>query len=187
MTSESGKSVRRADTAIMAFLRWAPISPQRAPERKRGEGSTGGNAPDRCRSVRIGGDGSEERRPRRAAHQPLGRARRGDVLLAIVGGAAGGRVGGGRGGGPGAAREQGEGEPPHLARNGGEHGVAVRQMDTKGGIGQHGLYDAVQLDRFFLGHRHSVREGLRKNKGGTGALAKSRLDFCCCKASRMAG
>src|SRR2546422_4030394 len=60
----------------MAFLRWAPISPQRAPERKRGEGSTGGNAPDRCRSVRIGGDGSEERRPRRAAHQPLGRARR---------------------------------------------------------------------------------------------------------------
>src|SRR2546425_10682000 len=96
----------------MAFLRWAPISPQRAPERKRGEGSTGGNAPDRCRSVRIGGDGSEERRPRRAAHQPLGRARRGDVLLAIVGGAAGGvasglvfagGVGGG-GGGPSAAR-----------------------------------------------------------------------------------
>src|SRR2546426_12083154 len=73
----------------MAFLRWAPISPQHAPERKRGEGSTGANAPDRCRSVRIGGDGSEERRPRRAAHQPLGRARRGDVLLAIVGGAAG--------------------------------------------------------------------------------------------------
>src|SRR3989442_13799021 len=78
----------------MAFLRWAPISPQRAPERKRGEGSTGGNAPDRCRSVRIGGDGSEERRPRRAAHQPLGRARRGDVLLAIVGGAAGAVAGG---------------------------------------------------------------------------------------------
>jgi len=73
----------------MTFLRWAPISPQRAPERKGGEGSTGANAPDRCRSVRIGGDGSEERRPRRAAHQPLGRARRGDVLLAIVGGAAG--------------------------------------------------------------------------------------------------
>src|SRR2546426_10903905 len=77
----------------MTFLRWAPISPQRAPERKGGEGSTGANAPDRCRSVRIGGDGSEERRPRRAAHQPLGRARRGDVLLAIVGGAAGGRAG----------------------------------------------------------------------------------------------
>src|SRR3989442_12580160 len=77
----------------MTFLRWAPISPQRAPERKGGEGSTGANAPDRCRSVRIGGDGSEERRPRRAAHQPLGRARRGDVLLAIVGGAAGGVAG----------------------------------------------------------------------------------------------
>src|SRR2546425_4267429 len=77
----------------MAFLRWAPISPQRAQERKRGEGSTGANAPDRCRSVRIGGDGSEERRPRRSAHQPLGRARRGDVLLAIVGGAAGGGAG----------------------------------------------------------------------------------------------
>src|SRR2546427_12518911 len=51
------------------------------------------------------------------------------------------------------AGEHADAETTHLARNGGEHGVAVRQMAAKGGIGQHGLHAAVELLRFFLGHR----------------------------------
>src|SRR2546427_105596 len=112
----------------MTFLRWAPISPQRAPERKRGEGSTGANAPDRCRSVRIGGPaptpaGGVPRRPRPPGRGPVPPA---TGSLVREGDAPAGEVVGGHGESPPVAREHGEAKPPHLARNGGEHGVAVR-------------------------------------------------------------
>src|SRR3989442_272880 len=149
----------------MTFLRWAPISPQRAPERKRGEGSTGANAPDRCRSVRIGGDGSEERRPRRSAHQPLGRPRRGDVLLAIVGGAAGPGAGapefpGGGGAGRG-GRAQGRGGCTHPEQVGPPASVTGR-----GG-------PFCSAERFLCAGRGCVRAGGRGGQGG-GAPGRPR-------------
>src|SRR3972149_4353714 len=50
------------------------------------------------------------------------------------------------------AGEHADAEASHLARNCGEHVVAVGQMDTKRAVGQHVLYDAVDLYRLFLGH-----------------------------------
>src|SRR3989442_13747660 len=140
----------------------------------------------RCRS---GGAG---RNPDSVVHRRPSPSRRGPVSAANGSlvperDAPASEVVGGHGERDAVAGEHADAETTHLARNGGEHGVAVRQMDAKGGIGQDGLHDAVELYRFFLGHRYSVRAGLRKNKGGTGALAKSRLDFSCCKASRKAG
>src|SRR3989442_11919858 len=145
--------------------------------------------PDQGDRSRTGGagrtpDSVAPRRPCPSRRVPASTA---PGSLVPEGDAPAGQVIGGHGESDPVAREHADAEPPHLAGNRGEHVVAVRQMDAKGGIGQHGLYDAVELYRFFLGHRYSVREGRRKRKGGTGALAKSRLDFCCWKASRMSG
>src|SRR2546422_2605852 len=125
----------------------------------------------RCRSGGAGRipDSVVHRRPSPSRRVPVSAA---NGSLVPEGDAPASEVVGGYGESDSVAGEHADAETTHLARNGREHGVAVRQMDAKGGIGQHGLHDAVELYRFFLGHRYSVREGLRKNKGGTGALAK---------------
>jgi hypothetical protein len=50
-------------------------------------------------------------------------------------------------------------------------------MDAKRGVRQHVFDDAVDLYRFFLSHRYSVREGLRKMKAGPAHWPSPALTF----------
>src|SRR2546425_13349570 len=117
----------------------------------------------RCRSGGAGRipDSVVHRRPSPSRRVPVSAA---NGSLVPEGDAPAGEVIRGHGESDPVAGEHADAETPHLARNGGEHVVAVRQMDAKGGIGQHGLHHAVDLDRFFLGHQDSVREGLRGSR-----------------------
>src|SRR3989449_10902868 len=117
----------------------------------------------RCRTGGIGGipDSGAHRRPSPCRRAPVSAA---TGSLVPEGDAPASQVVRGHGEGDPVAGEHADAETAHLARNGGEHVVAVRQMNPKGGIGQHGLHHAVDLDRFFLGHQDSVREGLRGSR-----------------------
>src|SRR2546422_524717 len=220
MTRESGRSMRRADTAAMAILPctggtngpYIPPAPAGAQEReglrpiavrpmsearpvatpplRAGSARTprirrhripSSGPGGRCRTGGIGGipDSGAHRRPSPCRRAPVSAA---TGSLVPEGDAPTSEVVRGHGESDAVAGEHADAEAPHLARNGGEHVVTVRQVHAKRGIGQHVLHDTVDLYRFFLGHRYSVREGLRQNKGGTGASARSRLDSCWCRS-----
>src|SRR5881628_4144825 len=222
MTRESGRSMRRADTAAMAILPWTggangpyiPPAPAGAQEReglrpiavrplsearpvatpplRAGSARTlrirrhripSSGPGGRCRTGGIGGipDSGAHRRPSPCRRVPVSAA---TGSLVPEGDAPACEVIGGQGERDAVAGEHADSEATHLPRNGGEDVVPVRQVNAKGGIGQHVLDDAVDLDRFFLGHRCLVCKGLRNNEGGTRALAKSRLDVLLVPARR---
>src|SRR5437879_11676300 len=137
----------------------------------------------RCRTGAADGipDSGAHRRPSPCRRVPVSTA---TGSLVPEGDAPAREVIGGQGERDAVAGEHADSEATHLPRNGGEDVVPVRQVNAKGGIGQHVLDDAVDLDRFFLGHRCLVCKGLRNNEGGTRALAKSRLDVLLVPARR---
>src|SRR2546422_4576386 len=194
MTRESGRSMRRADTAAMAILPWTggtngpyiPPAPAGAQEREglrpiavrplsearpvatppvragsprtlriRRHRIPSSGPGDRCRTGGIGGipDSGAHRRPSPCRRVPVSAA---TGSLVPEGDAPASEVVRGHGESDPVAGEHADAEAPHLARNGGEHVVTVRQVDAKRGIGQHVLHDTVDLYRFFL-DRKSTR------------------------------
>src|SRR5881396_2400553 len=190
MTRESGRSMRRADTAAMAILPWTggtngpyiPPAPAGAQEREGlrpiavrplSEARPVATPPVRAgspRTLRIrrhripssgpGGrcrTGAADGIPDSGAHRRPSPCRRVPVSAATgslvpEGDAPACEVIGGQGERDAVAGEHADSEATHLPRNCGEDVVPVRQVNAKGGIGQHVLDDAVDLDRFFLGH-----------------------------------